>query len=293
MTFALAGCTAGETYVPEGKDPVVTAPTIGEDGVLRVGVDVQNPPLAGTNSSGTIIGLDVDIAAAIADELGLKLTIVDIGSDPEGALTEGKVDIVMGIDEAESEGAFWLSDAYLPTGIALFSAVEGAAVPTAGDGSTFAAQISSKSAWAVSNEFGEESLTSTTTLVEAFGKLSAGEVDYVASDAVIGSYAARTENTDVYLSAMLLTPSGYCVGVASDNVELQKLVADTVKSVVGGGVVDVIEMKWLSMTLDLAAVPMTAGVPLQTEEATEGEEGEEAEGDGATTTADAVSANRP
>lgn len=295
MMAALSGCTAGDTYVPATKEAVVSTPTIGESGVLRVGVDTQNPPLAGTNTSEKIIGVDVDIAAALADSLGLKLSIVDVGSDPEGALAEGKVDLVMGVDSSEADGGFWLSDAYLPTGIALFSMSETAPVPTAGDGSTFSAQISSKSAWAVSNEFGDENLSSTTTLVDAFTMLAAGEADYAASDAIVGSYAARGEGMDVHIAAMLLAPSGYCVAVASDNVELQKLVAQAVGELASDGVIDVIEMKWLGMTLDLTNVKQTAGVSLEPEAEDEGAEDDA--GDAAdrevTDTTSAVAANRP
>lgn len=297
MMAVLSGCTAGEAYEPATKEAVVSTPTIGEDGVLRVGVNTQNPPLAGTNTNEKIVGVDVDIAAALADSLGLKLSIVDVGSDPEGALDEGKVDLVMGIDRSDADGDFWLSEAYLPTGIALFSMSETASVPTAGDGSTFSAQISSKSAWAVSNEFGDESLSSTTTLVDAFTMLAAGKVDYAASDAIVGSYAAHGEGLDVNVAAMLLAPSGYCVAVASDNAELQKLVVQAVAELENGGVIDVIEMKWLGMTLDLSDVKQTAGVSLEPEdedgdENAEGDDGEAADRE-VTDTASAVAANRP
>lgn len=297
MMAVLSGCTVGEAYEPATKEAVVSTPTIGEDGVLRVGVNTQNPPLAGTNTNEKIVGVDVDIAAALADSLGLKLSIVDVGSDPEGALDEGKVDLVMGIDRSDADGDFWLSEAYLPTGIALFSMSETASVPTAGDGSTFSAQISSKSAWAVSNEFGDESLSSTTTLVDAFTMLAAGKVDYAASDAIVGSYAAHGEGLDVNVAAMLLAPSGYCVAVASDNAELQKLVVQAVAELENGGIIDVIEMKWLGMTLDLSDVKQTAGVSLEPEdedgdENAEGDDGEAADRE-VTDTASAVAANRP
>lgn len=301
MSVVLSGCSSIEglfnktTYEPQGKDPVVVAPTIGEDGVLRVGVDTSNPPLAGMSSSEKIIGIDVDIAAALADEFGLKVSIVDVGSDPAGALEKGEVDIVMGVDEADAGDEFWISDAYLPTGIALFSLTEDAAVPAAGDGSTFAAQISSKSAWAITNEFGDDVLTSSTSLNDAFTSLQNGEVNYVAADAVIGLYAARNLDMDVYIAAMLLAPSGYCVGVASDNTELQSLVGEAVTKLTGNGVVGVIEMKWLAAVLDLSAVEMTAGVPVETqsEEEAEAEAALAGGSSTATDTADATSANRP
>lgn len=81
--FGLAGCTGSGTYQPELKSAEVAPPVIGEEGTLRVGVNTENPPLAGMGS-GKIIGIDVDIAAALADELGLKLSVVDVGSDPPG-----------------------------------------------------------------------------------------------------------------------------------------------------------------------------------------------------------------
>ena len=68
--FGLAGCTGSGTYQPELKSAEVAPPVIGEEGTLRVGVNTENPPLAGMGS-GKIIGIDVDIAAALADELGL------------------------------------------------------------------------------------------------------------------------------------------------------------------------------------------------------------------------------
>ena len=129
--FGLAGCTGSGTYQPELKSAEVAPPVIGEEGTLRVGVNTENPPLAGMGS-GKIIGIDVDIAAALADELGLKLSVVDVGSDPAGALANGTVDVVLGIDDSASDGDFWRSASYLPTGIALFALSPDAGIPDAG-----------------------------------------------------------------------------------------------------------------------------------------------------------------
>lgn len=267
LALAMGGCSSSH-YQPALKDPAVEPPVIGQAGTLRVGVDTTNPPLAGMGSD-KIIGIDVDIAAALADRLGLKLSIVDVGSDPEGALAEGKVDIVMGIDQSEG-GDFWLSEAYLPTGVAAFASSPDAPVPVAGGSAKFSAQISSKSAWAVSNEFGDAALTSTTNLTDAFADLANGTDSYVAADAVIGSYAAHGQGVDVSIVAMLLAPSGYCIGVSKDNADLQATVAQAVGDLTGGGVIDVIEKKWLGTALDLSAVPQTAGAPAVTQQEEDG-----------------------
>lgn len=257
MTFMLAGCGNSSNYQPELKSAQVSSPVIGEDGTLRVGVDTENPPLAGMGS-GKIIGIDVDIASAIADQLGLKISIVDVGSDPASAIADKKVDVIMSIDTSNVEGDYWTSSSYLPTGIAVFALSPDAGVPEEGGDATFAAQQSSKSAWAVSNEFGESALTPTDTLKDAFVALRDGKVKYVAADAVIGLYAAHglDEGLDVSIVAMLMKPSGYCMAVAADNTDLQTAAGDVLANLVSNGTIDVIERKWLGTSVALDTLPV-------------------------------------
>lgn len=250
MALALCGCNGSNNYQPSLKEATVAPPVIGEEGTLRVGVNTENPPLAGMGS-GKIIGIDVDIASAIADELGLKVSIVDVGSDPASFIAEGKVDVVLGIDAANAESDYWVSSSYLPTGIALFALSPDAGVPTADSGATFAAQVSSKSAWAVSNEFGQDSLTSTNSLSDAFAALQAGTVQYVAADAIIGLYAAHGQGLDVSVVAMLMKPSGYCMAASAENLDLQQAAGDVLTNLVSNGTIDVIERKWLGASVAL------------------------------------------
>lgn len=257
MTLMLAGCSGSGTYQPELKSAEVAPPVIGEEGTLRVGVNTENPPLAGMGS-GKIIGIDVDIASAIADQLGLKISIVDVGSDPAAAIADGKVDVVMGIDAGSADSSYWVSPSYLPTGIAVFALSADAGIPTTDSGATFAAQVSSKSAWAVSNEFGESSLTPTDTLKDAFVALRDGTVKYVAADAIIGLYAAHglDGGLDVSIVSMLMKPSGYCMAVAADNTELQTAAGDVLASLASNGTIDVIERKWLGTSVSLDSLPI-------------------------------------
>lgn len=282
--FGLAGCTGSGTYQPELKSAEVAPPVIGEEGTLRVGVNTENPPLAGMGS-GKIIGIDVDIASAIADQLGLKISIVDVGSDPAAAIADGKVDVVMGIDAANADSSYWVSPSYLPTGIAVFALNADAGIPTADSDATFAAQVSSKSAWAVSNEFGESALTPTDTLKDAFVALRDGTVKYVAADAIIGLYAAHglDGGLDVSIVSMLMKPSGYCMAVATDNADLQKAAGDVLASLAGNGTIDVIERKWLGTSVALDSLPVIG----DSSSSEGGDDGDSSDGDGATANEDA------
>ncbi|OUO87819.1 ABC transporter substrate-binding protein [Gordonibacter urolithinfaciens] len=259
LAMVPAGCSSQQSYTPPEKSATVSSPAIGKSGTLRVGVNAGSPPLAGSpSSSSKIVGIDVDVAAALADQLGLKLEIVDVGTDPEAALKEGKVDVAMGIG-SEIEVSFWRSPAYLPKGVALFSTPANATVPTKASSPKIAAQVSSTSSWQVTNEFGQDALVSENDLKSAFAALADGSAQYVAADAVIGMYAAHSGGYDAQIVALMQQPGGYCVGVLEANTELQAAVKDALAALTDGGIVSVIEKKWLGTDIDASSLPLTTG----------------------------------
>ena len=246
----LAGCSS-QSYTPPQKTQTVPASALSTANTLRVGVNAQAAPLAGqTASSSEIVGIDVDVAAAIADEMGVKLEVVDVGRAAESALSEGRVDIVLGIDTSTSDSSYWRSDPYLSTGVALFAPQSATSIPSTDSKPVIAAQTSSKSSWRVTNLFGDSSLVSQSDLKSAFTAMGSGMAQYVAADAVIGTYIAHTNNFDSKIVALLQDPSGYCVGVAANNRELQNAVTSALNKITNGGVIDVIETKWLGASVD-------------------------------------------
>lgn len=271
LVACMTGCTSQQTYTPPEATPKLSSPTIAKEGVLRVGVNTGNVPLAGTPQNSTkIVGVAVDVAAALADSLGLKLEVVDVGTDPEGALTEGKVDVVMDVDKSDTSNSSWTSDAYLPTAVALFSAPSNTAIPTNDSQPKIAAQVSSKSAWAVTNEFDQGTITTTENLKSAFAALESGQVQYVAADAIIGTYAAHNEGDDVKIVALMQQPSGYAAGVLDGNSDLKQAISDALATLEGNGVISVIEKKWLGSALDLSSIPLTAGAEAPSSSKTNG-----------------------
>lgn len=254
LSVALVGCQS-QDYKPEGKSQTVSATALGTDGTLRVGVNASSAPLAGqTSSSSRIVGIDVDVAAYIADQLGCKVEIVDVGTDPESALSEGRVDIALGVDASEDNTGYWKSTSYLQSGVALFGTSSESAVPTTDSKPKIAAQASSKSSWRVTNLFGDDSLVVQNDLKSAFEALAKGSARYVAADAVIGTYVSYSNGYDDKIVALLQDPSGYCVAVAEKNTELQGAVSSAVDKLVNGGVMDVIESKWLGAPMDLSSI---------------------------------------
>ncbi|RMF00367.1 MAG: amino acid ABC transporter substrate-binding protein [Chloroflexi bacterium] len=65
-------------------------------GTLRVGLDASFPPFENIDADGQISGLDVDIARAVAADLGVQAQLVNIGFDGlYDALLARRVDVVI------------------------------------------------------------------------------------------------------------------------------------------------------------------------------------------------------
>ena len=280
--LVLAGCQP-QSYTPQAKEPTVSASALGQPGTLRVGVNSASAPLAGqTASSARIVGIDVDVAAYLADQLGCKVEIVDVGTEPEKALKNKTVDIVLGVDASDTDTNFWKSETYLDTSVALFGTANESAIPTTDSKPKIAAQASSKSSWRVTNLFGEDSLVVQGDLKSAFDALSSGSARYVAADAVIGTYVAFSNGDNDKIVALLQDPTGYCAAVDSSNTELQGAISSAMNKLVSGGMMSIIEEKWLGTTLNLNSITVIkAPVAENSSAAAAPAEGEGEEGEGA------------
>lgn len=256
MAFALCGCSSN-SYTPTLKDSTIDSSALVTEGTLTVGVNASNAPFA-FQQDGKIVGLDVDVAAALADQMGLKLQITDVGSDPNMAIKNGTVDIVMGIQKTDTSVDAWLSDSYLNTATVLFSTDENAGLPSKSSSTTIAAQTSSVSANEVVSQFGSDYLTSTQDLQTAFSNLEGGTVKYVACDAVAGSYIVNQSHYSAKIVGLMEKPTGYCVGVASSNTTLKTEIANAMANISDQGILSVIQQSWLGSALDLSSYQLTS-----------------------------------
>lgn len=99
MLCTVCAC-APASFNPQKKATQLNKPDILESGTLKVGINYGNPPLAGETTKSS--GIDIDVAAALADELGLDVQFVDVGSASEDAIENKKVDMVMGLTKSSN-----------------------------------------------------------------------------------------------------------------------------------------------------------------------------------------------
>ncbi len=84
-----AGSSTGSTSTPAELTTV-------EAGKLIMSTNAAFPPYEMTDDSGNVVGIDTEIAGAIADKLGLELVIDDMDFDAaQLAVQQGKSDICM------------------------------------------------------------------------------------------------------------------------------------------------------------------------------------------------------
>jgi len=94
-TLALAAASAAPGRAQTGSESPNLS-RITSSGTLRVGMSGSQPPLNFKSRSGEIIGLEVDMASALAGMMGVELKIVQKPfSELLAALSAGKVDLVI------------------------------------------------------------------------------------------------------------------------------------------------------------------------------------------------------
>ncbi len=123
-----------ETQEPAGEAGFTTV----EEGKLHMSTEATFPPYEMIADDGSIIGIDVEVAGAIAEKLGLELVVDNMGFDPALlAVQTGQSDIAMaGITITEDRLAVMdFTDSYA-TGVQVVIVKEDSPIQTLDDLST-------------------------------------------------------------------------------------------------------------------------------------------------------------
>lgn len=256
----LAGC---QQDPKKPRKPVVSVPAVATEGVLKAGVDLSYPPFAGVDKEQTA-GLDVDVASAVAERLGLKVEFVDVPpSQAASALAEGRVDVVFSVPLTGEGSGTEFAGAYVSDAPAFFSNVGTGSVDASITtekvvGTAIGVQRNSEAYWLLEDELGEGETVQFDSLREAIDDLNDGKVDFVAGDALIGAYIARDTPGIRYTGQVApATPLG--MAVKAENTALAEALRSALDGLTADGVVDTIRRKWVGEVprLKLASEPET------------------------------------
>ena len=222
------------------------------DNVLTMATNASFPPYEYYEGT-KIVGIDVEIAKAIAEDIGKKLEIVDIEFDSiiTGVQT-GKYDMGMaGMTKTEErEQSVSFSSSYA-NGIQVIIVPEDSPIKTSddlfADGATYKAgvQLSTTGDIYATDDLGADRVTQFQTGADAVAALVAGKVDCVIIDnEPAKSYVEANKGLKI-LDTEYVTEE-YAICFAKDNTELLEKVNASLEKLIANGTVQKIVDKYIT-----------------------------------------------
>ena len=219
-----------------------------EAGKLTMATNATFPPYEMTTDAGTIEGIDVDTAQAIAEKLGLELQIDDMDFDAALlSVQQGKADIAMaGITVTDERMAVMsFSDSYA-TGIQSIIVPNGSDIASPDDlaGKKIGTQRGTTGYLYCSDDFGEDAVVAYDNGLTAVQALNNGQVDAV----VIDNEPAKAyveSNPGLKILDTSYAEEDYAIGMNKSNTALLEAVNAALEELKADGTLQAIVDKYI------------------------------------------------
>ena len=252
---ALTACGGSNEPAPETEGTEVNEPAEGEtaefttvtEGVLTMSTNAAFPPYEMTNDAGDYEGIDVEIAQAIADKLGLELKIDDMDFDAAlMAAQNGKSDMVMAGVTVNEDRLLTMdfSESYA-TGVQVVIVKEGSDVTLDNLGEKMiGVQRGTTGEIYCTDDYGTEHVTSYDNGITAVQALMNGQVDCVVIDKA-PAQAFVEANTGLTILDTEYVTENYAIGVAKGNTALLDAINGALAELIEDGTVQTIIDKYI------------------------------------------------
>ena len=221
---------------------------------LVVGLDDAFAPMGFRDEPGNLVGFDIDLATAVADELGMQVEFKPIDwNAKEMELKAGTIDCVwngMSITPERQENMA-LTNKYLNNKIVLMaladSDIDVTSAKELADLKIGTQVDSSALQMLMANEAYEsfkDNISEYETYDTAIMDLKAGRVDVIAVDQVLGEYTNNNLGGEMKECTYSLGDDYYVIGFEKSNTELRDKVNDAIKALIDNGKAAEISSKW-------------------------------------------------
>ena len=251
--------TAAEETAEETADDAAAADTEGEtaeagevttvtEGILTMGTNAAFPPYEYYEGD-TVVGIDAEIAQAIAEKLGLSLEIVDMDFNSIiTAVQSGKVDVGiagMTVDPDRLENVDF-TDSYA-TGVQVVIVTEDSDIASVDDleGKLIGTQ-EGRTGWSYcSEDYGDDMVIPYTNGATAVQALLDGKVDCVAIDQQPAlSFVEANEGLKILETEYAV--EDYAIAVSKDNTALRDAINTALNELIEDGTVQGILDKYIT-----------------------------------------------
>ena len=236
-----AGSSTGSTSTPAELTTV-------EAGKLIMSTNAAFPPYEMTDDTGAVVGIDAEIAAAIAEKLGLELEILDM--DFDGALAapqSGKSDIVMAGVTVNEERQLVLdfSNTYA-NGVQKVIVAEGSDITMENLGEQqIGTQKGTTGNILTTDEFGEDHVIAYDDAIAAVQALNNGQIDCVVIDSAVADNLVEA-NPGLTTLDTDYANEDYAIGVAKGNTALLDAINGALEELTNDGTIQSIVDKYIS-----------------------------------------------
>ena len=243
-----ASSEAASSEAAASETTEIAALTTVNAGKLTMSTNAAFPPYEMTTDAGELEGIDVEIAGAIADKLGLELQIDDMDFDAALlAAQQGKSDMVMAgvtVNE-ERKQVMEFSDTYA-SGVQVVIVKEGSEIATVDDlaGHMIGTQRGTTGYIYCSDDFGEDSVTAYDNGLTAVQALNNGQVDCVVIDSAPAKEFVAANEGLVILDTEYAVED-YAIGMAKGNTALVEAVNGALDELKADGTIDAILAKYI------------------------------------------------
>ena len=216
---------------------------------LTMATNAEFPPYE-YKEGDNVVGIDAEVAQAIADKLGMKLEIVDTKFDAIiPGVQSGKYDMGMAgmTVTPEREQSVSFSDSYA-TGIQSIIVKQGSDIKSVDDLSEktkIGVQLGTTGDIYAKDDFGDEAVQEYDKGADAVQALIAGKIDCVIIDnEPAKSFVAANEGLEILKTSY--AEEDYAICFMKDNTELQTKVNDALKELIADGTVQKIVDKYIT-----------------------------------------------
>lgn len=232
----------------EVKEDVEKAP-LTADGKLTMGTNATFPPYE-FYEDGKIVGIDAEIAALIAEKLGLELVIEDmefnsiITAVVSNGVNMGMAGMTVTEERLESVN---FSTSYA-TGIQSVIVVDGSGIETLDDlaGKKIGVQLSTTGDIYASGDYGDDNVIKYNKGADAVLALIGGDVDAVIIDnEPAKSYVKANEGANLKILDTEYAVEEYAIAIAKENTELLNAINTAIEELILDGTIDAIIEKYI------------------------------------------------
>lgn len=207
------------------------------------------PPFEYVGADGKPTGVDVEIAQAIADDLGVQLEVVDMNFDLLiDSVKAGKADFAAAGMTIKPERLKQIdfSDEYVQSAQYVITKKGSDISVDDLDGLTIAVQEATTGDFYASDELNAKEVLRFKSGIEAGSALSAGKCDAVIIDKLPAESIAANSNGELVVSSESLTEESYAIAVQKDCPDLLSAINNVLNKLVEEGKVDALVTKHMT-----------------------------------------------